>query len=128
MTGNNKRLVLQPATGGCWRNSRRCAWLIGSRQKLLPVRLYYPCKYQAPRAQPGWLLRRCFLGTTEAAAKPSIYCLRKAHSRWRSISRAAPGNNEALIADFFIEHQLRINGIYCALKFRQTLPGVSFRR
>lgn len=37
--------------------------------------------------------------------------------------------DETLVADFFIEHQLTINEIYCAMKFGAIpVAGISFRR
>ena len=36
---------------------------------------------------------------------------------------------EALVADFFVEHQLAVNEIYCAVKYpRVPAPDVHFRR
>jgi hypothetical protein len=35
--------------------------------------------------------------------------------------------NEMLVADFFVQHQLAVNAVYCLLKFRQVrIPNVLF--
>src|SRR5262249_22469268 len=76
------------------------------------------------------LLRRCFLGTTAGGSK-ALYMLSARGYQAVGVPFRGPQRrtDEALIADFFIEHQLRINDIYCALKFRPLpIPGVAFRR
>jgi hypothetical protein len=75
------------------------------------------------------LLKRFFLGTN-AGGKKALYALSPKGAQFLGVVNRSPQrrNNEALIADFFVEHQLAINEIYCALKFGAMPPGLSFRR
>jgi hypothetical protein len=75
------------------------------------------------------LLRRFFLGTT-AGGKKALYALSAKGAELVGVARRGPRRrkDEALIADFFVEHQLAINEIYCALKFHPAVAGVTFRR
>jgi hypothetical protein len=72
------------------------------------------------------LLRRFFL-----SGGKSLYSLSEKGAQLADVPLRGPRRkqNETLVADFFIEHQLAINNIYCAMKFG-TIPvaGVSFRR
>jgi Replication-relaxation len=79
-------------------------------------------------AQAG-LLKRFFTGTTVGGAK-ALYALSLKGARAVGVPLRGPQRrrDEAIIADFFIEHQLAINEVYCRLKFRTCPPGVSFRR
>jgi hypothetical protein len=76
------------------------------------------------------LLRRFRLGTLAGAAK-SLYSLSEKGAQlvgvpYRGLRRR---NDETLVADFFVEHQLAINEVYCALKYRPIpVPGVIFDR
>ncbi len=65
------------------------------------------------------LLRRFFLGTT-AGGKKALYALSPASANLVDVPFRGPRRkqNEVLIADFFVTHQLHINQIYCALKYR----------
>jgi hypothetical protein len=66
------------------------------------------------------LLRRFFLGAT-ANGRKALYALSARGPRLR--------NNEVLVADLFISHQLAINDIYCALKYGTApIPGACFGR
>ncbi len=69
------------------------------------------------------LLHRFFLGTRAGGAK-ALYSLSEKGARcvevpYRGLRRP---KDKALIADFFVQHQLAVNEIYCALKFG-TSPG-----
>jgi hypothetical protein len=72
------------------------------------------------------LLRRFFL-----ASRKSLYALSEKGARLVGVPLRGPRRrqNEVLIADFFIEHQLAVNAIYCAMKFSVIpVPGVRFKR
>ncbi len=69
------------------------------------------------------LLKRFVMGTSGAGQK-HLYSLSQKGALlvdvpYRGLRRR---NDEALVADFFVEHQLAINEIYCATKYRATLP------
>jgi hypothetical protein len=69
------------------------------------------------------LLKRFFLGTT-AGGQKALYSLSKQGAAvvgvpYQSLQRR---NDEALVADFYVNHQLTINEFYCALKYGR-LPG-----
>ncbi len=72
------------------------------------------------------LLRRFFLGS-----RKSLYALSEKGARLAGVPLRGPRRrqDETLVADFYIEHQLAINDAYCALKYG-VIPteGVSFRR
>jgi hypothetical protein len=65
------------------------------------------------------LLRRFFLGTRGGGQK-ALYALSQAGARLIDTPFRGPrkAHNEVLVADFFVMHQLSINQVYCALKFR----------
>ena len=72
------------------------------------------------------LLRRFFLSNGKA-----LYALSKKGAHLADVPFRGPHRrqDEVLVADFFIEHQLAINGVYCALKFGVIpVEGVTFRR
>jgi Replication-relaxation len=75
------------------------------------------------------LLRRFFLGTKGAGMK-ALYALSPEGARLVGVPLRGPkrGKDETLTADFFVEHQLTINEVYCALKYGKLPAGVSFRR
>jgi hypothetical protein len=76
------------------------------------------------------LLRRFFLGTTGAGQK-ALYALSAKGSHLVDVPLRAPRRrkDEALVADFAVQHQLTVNEMYCTLKYRPpNLSGVSFRR
>jgi hypothetical protein len=68
------------------------------------------------------LLRRFFQGT-EAGGKKALYALSKAGAQIADVPFRGPrrGRDEVLVADFFVTHQLRVNQIYCTLKY-QPIP------
>jgi len=76
------------------------------------------------------LLRRYFLGTT-ASGRKALYSSSKRGAElvevpYRGLRR---GSDETLVADVFVTHQLRINEILCAAKYRPIpVPGVRFLR
>jgi hypothetical protein len=72
------------------------------------------------------LLRRFFF-----ASGNSLYVLSEKGAHIVGVPLRSPRRrqDEVLVADFFIEHQLVINEIYCAMKFRAIpVPGIHFRR
>src|SRR5205085_9449184 len=64
------------------------------------------------------LLRRFFLGTTAGGAK-ALYSLSERGARLVGVPETGPRrrNDEAIVADFFVEHQLATNEVYCAAKY-----------
>lgn len=76
------------------------------------------------------LLRRFFLGTTAGGAK-ALYTLSEKGARLVEVPESGPRRrvDEAVVADFFVQHQLAINEVYCALKYgREVPPGIAFKR
>lgn len=72
------------------------------------------------------LLRRFFLDGGKSLYALSEKGAQRAGVPFRGPHRRA---DETLVADFFVEHQLAINDVYCALKCRVIpVAGVSFRR
>jgi hypothetical protein len=72
------------------------------------------------------LLRRFFL-----SSRKSLYALSEKGAQLAQVPLRGPRRkaDETLIADFFIEHQLAINDVYCTVKFGVIpVEGVSFRR
>ena len=71
------------------------------------------------------LLRRFFLGS--GGGRKALYALASKGAQMIQAPCRGPRRpqNATLVADFFIEHQLRVNDLYCALKFGAT-PGVRF--
>jgi hypothetical protein len=73
------------------------------------------------------LLRRFFLGS--GGGRRALYALSKKGAQLIQVPCRGPRRrqDEMLIADFFVQHQLSINAIYCALKFGTIpVPQVSF--
>lgn len=75
------------------------------------------------------LLRRFFLGGAGNGRKP-IYGLSARGAAEVSVSARGPKrrNDEVLVADHFVSHQLGINSFYCALKYGALPAPVSFER
>jgi hypothetical protein len=75
------------------------------------------------------LLRRFFLGTS-AGGKKALYALSAKGAQLVGVPMRGPQrrNNETLAADFFIQHQLTVNEMYCAMKYGTLPPEVSFRQ
>lgn len=75
------------------------------------------------------LLRRFFLG--EGAGRKGLYALSEKGARLIDVPLRGPRRrqNETLVADYFVGHQLAVNDIYCTLKFRPiTFSHVAFCR
>lgn len=73
------------------------------------------------------LLKRFFLGTRGPGQK-ALYSLSQkgavlADVPYRGLQRR---NEESLVADFFVEHQLRVNEVHLGLRFGQVPSGVTF--
>ena len=76
------------------------------------------------------LLRRFFLGTKAGGAK-ALYSLSATGAALVGVSLRGPRrrNNEALVGDLFVEHQLAVNDVYCAFKTQSaSVAGVALRR
>jgi hypothetical protein len=75
------------------------------------------------------LLRRFFLGTAGPGMK-ALYALSAQGARLVDVPLRGPQRrkDEMLAADFFVEHQLTVNEVYCALKFGALPAAISFRR
>jgi hypothetical protein len=73
------------------------------------------------------LLRRFFLGW--GGGRKALYALSAKGAQLASVPCRGPRrrNDELLVADHFVQHQLSINEIYCALKFGPVpMPQVKF--
>jgi hypothetical protein len=70
------------------------------------------------RLTQAGLLRRFFLGTKGAGQK-ALYALSAKGAEIAGVPLRGPKrrNDESLAADYFIEHQLTVNRMYCALKY-----------
>jgi hypothetical protein len=76
------------------------------------------------------LLRRFFLGTTPGGRK-ALYSLSAKGAALVGVPERGlrRRKDEALVANYFIEHQLTVNQAYCAVRYGANLPsGVTFRR
>lgn len=75
------------------------------------------------------LLRRFFLGTTRGGAK-ALYTLSTKGAWLADVPQRGPrrASDRVLVGDFFVQHQLALNEIYCALKYKPCPPGVRFNR
>lgn len=75
------------------------------------------------------LLRRFFLGS--GGGRKALYALSQKGAQLADVPYRGPRRrqDEVLVADYFIGHQLAVNAIYCALKFGSLLPeGIAFGR
>jgi hypothetical protein len=132
MTGNNRqRLVLQPRDRHLLEEleTMRC---VDREQAKLVARFGSTTRANTRLLSltRAGLLRRCFLGTTAGGTK-ALYMLSPKGAQAVGVPLRGPHRrkDEALIADFFVEHQLHINEMYCALKYRPIpISGVTFRR
>ena len=73
------------------------------------------------------LLRRFFLGS--GGGRKAVYALSQKGAQFAQVPLRGPRRrqNETLIADFFVQHQLSVNEIYCTLKFGAIpVPGIRF--
>jgi hypothetical protein len=76
------------------------------------------------------LLRRFFQGTVAGGAK-ALYTLSLKGAQFVGVPESGPRRrqDEAVVADFFIQHQLAINEVYCSLKYDNRRPiGITFQR
>jgi hypothetical protein len=75
------------------------------------------------------LLRRFFLGATRATRK-AVYALSSRGAALVGVPVRGPrrANNGALVADFFVLHQLAIGDIYCSVIRAASIPGLSLAR
>jgi hypothetical protein len=76
------------------------------------------------------LIRRFFSGTITGGTK-ALYTLSTKGAQLVDVPDSGPRRrqDQAIVADFFIEHQLATNEVYCALKYAASFPtGVSFGR
>lgn len=75
------------------------------------------------------LLRRFFLGTSAGGTK-ALYALSAKGALLADVPLRGPQRRKdaTLAADFFVQHQLTVNEIYCALKYRPLPNDVSFHR
>jgi len=76
------------------------------------------------------LLRRFFLGAT-AGARKSLYALSRKGAEFAGVQYRGPRlrNDQILVANSFVQHQLALNQIYCALKTTNApIPGLIFER
>lgn len=75
------------------------------------------------------LLRRFFLGS--GGGRKALYSLSEKGARCVAVPRRGlrRPHDAVLIADYFVDHQLAVNSLYCVLKFG-AIPaeGVTFRR
>ena len=75
------------------------------------------------------LLRRFFLGY--GGVRKALYALSAKGALLADVPMRGPRRrqDEMLVADFSIQHQLSINEVYCALKFKPiSVPQVKFHR
>jgi hypothetical protein len=73
------------------------------------------------------LVRRFFLGS--GGGCKALYALSAKGAQLIGVPLRGPRRrqDQMLIADFFVQHQLAINEVYCALKFK-PIQGASFHR
>lgn len=74
-------------------------------------------------------LRRFFLGTSAGGTK-ALYALSAKGAQLVGVPMRGPQRrkDETLAADFFIQHQLTINELYCALRYGTLPQGISFQQ
>lgn len=75
------------------------------------------------------MLRRFFLGTS-AGGKKALYALSAKGAQLVAMPKRGPRRrkDESLATDFFVQHQLIVNEIYCRLKCGTLPAGVTFGR
>ncbi|MFP5234334.1 MAG: replication-relaxation family protein [Acidobacteriota bacterium] len=74
------------------------------------------------------LLRRFFLGS--GGGRKALYSLslKGARSVGVPLRGLRRPQNAVLVADYFVDHQLAVNTLYCTLKFGALPEGIAFRR
>lgn len=75
------------------------------------------------------LLRRFFIGNV-AGHRKALYALSGRGAELVGVPQRGPQrrNDELLVADYFVRHQLTINEIYLALRYGMLPPAVEFGR
>lgn len=75
------------------------------------------------------LLRRFFLGTSAGGMK-AVYALSEKGAKLVDVPLRGPRrrSEEVLVADFFVNHQLAVNQIYCHLRCGVSRTDVRFQR
>ncbi len=75
------------------------------------------------------LLRRFMLGTT-SGGKKSLYSLSAKSAALIGVQNRGPrrAQDETLVADFFVQHQLTINEVRCSMEYQTLLEGIVFER
>src|SRR5229473_968708 len=130
MIGNNQRLVLQPRDRHLFEELATMRVVDREQAKIVAgFRSTTRANTRLLVLSRAGLLRRCFLGTTAGGSK-ALYMLSPKGAQAVGVPLRGPHRrkDEALIADFFIEHQLQINEIYCTLKYRPVpVSGVTFK-
>ena len=73
------------------------------------------------------LLRRFFLGS--GGGRKALYALSQKGAQLVNVPYRGPRRrqDEVLVADYYIAHQLAINEVYCTLKYK-AVSGVAFER
>src|ERR1035437_4071247 len=73
------------------------------------------------------LLRQFFLGS--GGGRKALYALSQKGAHLVDVPCRGPRRrqDEVLVADYYIAHQLAINEIYCTLKYK-AVPGITFER
>jgi hypothetical protein len=129
MTGNNRGLVLQPRDRR-FLEELTVMRVVDREQAKVVAGFGSTTRVNARllRLTQADLLRRFFVGTTAGGAK-ALYALSLKGARAVCVPLRGPQRrrDEAIIADFFVEHQLAVNEVYCRLKFRALPPGIVFR-
>jgi len=74
------------------------------------------------------LLLRYFAGS--GPGRHALYSLSRKGASCAEVPMRGPRrpNGAVLVADFFVEHQMAVNAVYCALKFGVTPEGITFNR
>jgi hypothetical protein len=75
------------------------------------------------------LLKRFFLGS--GGGRKALYSLSIKGAQLAGVPRRGPRRrqDEMLVADFFIEHQLTVNDLYCVLKYKPIdVAGATFHK
>jgi hypothetical protein len=76
------------------------------------------------------LLRRFYLGTT-AGGQKALYAISAKGAQLVNVPLRGPQRrkDQALAADYFIDHQLTVNEVYCRLKYEPLpVPEITFHR
>lgn len=131
MTGNNQGLVLQPRDLRLFEELAEVMRVLDREQAKIVAGFGSTTRVNERllRLTQAGFLKRFFVGTAAGGVK-ALYALSPKGARAIGVPLRGPQrrNNEAIIADFFVEHQLAVNEVYCRLKFRALPPGISFRR